>query len=182
LLLPLAVIAPAEALQEKTVTVNNIVVGKVEANLMQVHLALTKAANLTTFRIDNNTAVYIDGKDARLADVQPGFKGSVTYFKSSKIIKTLDLKDPNGPPDGNEVMVRGTLDLIQKGILVVNRQSDGKAFNFKMNKNTKILIDGVTAPFGDLERGLKVDVYYIENTTYVVRVLAYVKDTPPDKK
>jgi hypothetical protein len=182
-LLPLVVAAPAEALQEKTVTTGNIVVGKVEAKVLQIHLQLNpKNSSLTTFKIDDGTAITVNGKSAQLADVKPGWKGSVTYFKSSKIIKSLDLNDPDSPPAGNEVQLRGTLDAIQKGFIVVNRQSDGKAFTFKLSPSTKAQIDGVTVMFGDLERGMKVDVYFVENSNFAVRILAYVKDTPPDKK
>jgi hypothetical protein len=182
LTLPLALAAAAEARQEKTVTTNNIVVGKVEADKLQVHLALTKGTPLTTFRIDNNTVITVDGDRAKLADVRAGFKGSVTYGKSSKIVKSLELSSADAPPPGEELMLRGTIDVLQKSIVTVNRQDDGKAFPFKLTKDTRILVDGVTMTAGDLKRGMKVDVFYVENTTFAVRVLAYVKDTPPEKK
>jgi hypothetical protein len=171
--------APAQGAKTKTVT---ITVAKAEPKLNVVNVFIGKAVGQQTMRFDNNSVLTIDGKPATLADVKAGYTGSVTYNVTNMVVVQMDLESGAAPVPGKEVLLRGTVEAVAAGQLTVNRTGDGKEFTLKLTKNTKILVDGVSAGLNGVKRGLKVDVFLAENTDFAVRVLVYVKDTPPELK
>jgi hypothetical protein len=111
----------------------------------------------TTYDINKDAKVCLDGKKGKLADVRPGDTVHLTYAKDGKLMKVSDVRSLSTAKEDTgtlrSVDAQGNK-LILKGLL---RDS-----TYHMMKDAKIWINGKESQLADLRAGDSVLVTYNE--------------------
>jgi uncharacterized protein YrzB (UPF0473 family) len=133
--------------------------GKIEnlnADQHQFTLKDQKGRELT-FQCDRNARLQLDGKEAKLSDLQQGQEVTVTYRNVLTAIRAGEKNDQadNQPQKGQ--MVRGEIQRVEAAQQQIRlKDQNGKEHMFQIGKNTQVQVNGKDATVADLQQGQQV--------------------------
>jgi len=111
-----------------------------------------------TFQCDRNARLQLDGKEAKLADLQQGQEVTVTYRNVLTAIRAGEKNDQadNQQPQKGQ-MVRGQIERVEAAQQQIRlKDQNGKEHTFQIAKNTQVQVNGKDATVADLQQGQQV--------------------------
>jgi len=134
--------------------------GKIEnvnADQKQFTLKDEKGHELT-FQAGRNARVQVDGKDAKLGDLQQGQEVTVSYRQVLTEIRAGDKNDAtDNAQQQKSQMIRGQIQRVEEGQRQISlRDQNGKDHTFQISQNAQVQLNGRNATLADLQQGQQV--------------------------
>lgn len=125
-------------------------------------ISLTSEDGTQMLTVSGNTYIFIDGKEAALKDVTPGFKVMVVH----EGLKALLIEAQN---EGLSLLEGTIKEISQEGSNLVLNTSSG-AVNLTISPDAVIKIDGSVSKIKNLEKGQKAQIQASGNIALIVEV------------
>jgi len=111
-----------------------------------------------TFQCDRNARPQLDGKDAKLTDLQQGQEVTVTYRNVLTAIRAGEKNEQaDSPQQQKGQMVRGQIERVEAAQQQIHlKDQNGKEHTFQIGKNTQVQVNGRDATVADLQQGQQV--------------------------
>jgi hypothetical protein len=117
-----------------------------------------------------NTTITLDGRPARLADLQRGFSAGASYFPNNFEAVRIAAE--------GFAEIRGVIRDVGfvAHTLTIEPSNGGAAVTLNVGTNTAISLNGRPATLEDLRRGFRAAAVYVESTLLALRIVAQSLD------
>jgi len=134
--------------------------GKIEKINADQHQFTLKDQNgrELTFQCGRDARVEVNGKEAKLGDLQQGQEVTVTY---RQVLTDIRAGEKNEPADNAQQekgrMVRGQIQQVEAAQNQIRlRDQNGKEHTFQISRDTQVQVNGRNATLADLQQGQQV--------------------------